>query len=217
VLVVSINMTWHYLRAWLPSFLMQKHNFTQNQTNFFSAGYYVFTDLGALTAGLATLRLVQLGGGVHASRRFVFLIGALLTTLCLAVPFLPSGWVMIGLLLLVGFGALGMFPCYYSFSQDLTVRSQGKVTGALGACCWGAMFVWQIAIGQWVHYTKSYALPFIIAGVVPLIGFAALLLLWGPTPTPTPAPLPVPDEGLAPALHTRPDERIVTAGETTVL
>jgi ACS family hexuronate transporter-like MFS transporter len=212
VLVVTINMTWHFLRAWLPSFLMEKHHFTQNQTNFFSAGYYVFTDLGALTAGFASLRLVQLGGGVHASRRFVFLVGALLATLCLAAAFLPSGWGLVGVLFLVGFGALGMFPCYYSFSQDLTARNQGKVTGTLGACCWGAMYIWQQIIGQWVHYTQSYTLPFVIAGLAPLVGFAALLLLWGPAPAASPAPVPVADEGRAPALHPAPDERTVAAG-----
>jgi ACS family hexuronate transporter-like MFS transporter len=191
VLVISINMTWHFLRAWLPSFLMQKHGFRQNQANFFSFGYYVFTDVGALVSGFATLWLVRRGMQVHASRRLLFLMGALLTTLCFAVPFLPGSWLLVGVLFLIGFGSLGMFPCYYSFSQDLTVRNQGKVTGTLGACCWGGMFLWQIGIGHWVEYTKSYTLPFIIAGLAPLVGFAALLLLWGTTEEVVKMPMPV--------------------------
>ncbi len=181
ILVISINMTWHFLRAWLPAYLMEKHDFTQNETNLFSFGYYVFTDFGALASGFVTLWLIRSGRLVHASRRLIFLVGALLATLCLSVPFLPTGWMLIGVLLLVGFGSLGMFPCYYSFSQDLTVRSQGKLTGTLGACCWGAMFLWQIGIGQWVHYTKSYTLLFFLSGLTPLMGFTALLLFWGPT------------------------------------
>ena len=145
--------------------MIKRHGFTQNEANFFSTAYYIFTDAGALTAGFGTLWLARRGIGVHASRRLVFLIGALLAALCIVVPLLPPmRWLLIGVLLLVGFGSLGMFPVYYSFSQDLTVRNQGKVTGALGAFCWGGMFLWQIAIGQWVHHMKSYTLPFIIAG-----------------------------------------------------
>jgi ACS family hexuronate transporter-like MFS transporter len=132
--------------------------------------------------------LVRRGMRVHASRRLLFLMGALLAALCIAVPFLTEGWLVVGVLLPIGLGSLGMFPCYYSFSQDLTVRNQGKVTGTLGACCWCAMALWQIGIGHWVDYTKSYTLPFIISGLVPLIGFTVLLLFWGPTEEPVRLP-----------------------------
>src|SRR5204862_89549 len=73
-----------------------------------------------------------------------------------------------------------VFPNYYSFSQDLTVRHQGKVTGTLGFCCWVAMASWQEAIGQVVQRTGPYVPCFRIAGVAPLIGSAALLLLTRP-------------------------------------
>jgi ACS family hexuronate transporter-like MFS transporter len=189
VLVVSINMTWHYLRAWLPKFLGAEHGFGQTGKSWFSIAYYGFTDVGALTAGFASLALARRGMGVHASRRLVFLCGALLAALCIAVPFIPVTWAAIGVLLLVGFGALGVFPCYYAFSQDLTTRHQGKVTGLLGFCCWGAMFVWQPTIGLLVDRTHSYVVPFVIAGLLPLIGWSALVLLWGRDET---APIPLP-------------------------
>jgi ACS family hexuronate transporter-like MFS transporter len=180
VLVVTINMTWHFLRAWLPSYLMTQLRFTQTQTNRFMTAYYVFTDGGALAAGFLSLYLTRRGLSVHASRRLVFLGGALLVTLAVWVPFAGTTAALVGLLLLVGFGSLGMFPCYYSFSQDLTVRGQGRLTGALGACCWGTMFLWHEAIGQWVYYTGSYVLPFVLSGVLPLGAFAVLVLLWAP-------------------------------------
>ncbi len=198
-LVVTINMTWHYLRAWHPSFLREARGFTAREVSYFSAGYYLFTDLGALAAGFAAMALVGPRLSVHASRRLVFLCGALLTTLCLAVPFVSETVLLVGLLLAVGFGALGVFPCYYSFSQDLTTRSQGKVTGVLGACCWVAMFVWQVTIGEIVKATGSYTIPFVIAGLGPMFGFAMLLLFWGvveerAVPRPAPAPVAVSDE-----------------------
>jgi hypothetical protein len=74
-----------------------------------------------------------------------------------------------------------VFPLYYSFTQDLTERHQGKVTGVLGCCCWHALALWQLGVGELIHRTGSYAPAFIIAGLAPLGGFAALMLFWGPT------------------------------------
>jgi ACS family hexuronate transporter-like MFS transporter len=187
VLVTAINMTWHFLRAWGPLYLQEVHGFTQAQTNWFSFAYYVSTDLGALTSGFLALRLARGGMAVHTSRRLLFLACALLPTLCLVVPVLPGGWVLVGAFLVIGFGSLGVFPLYYSFSQDLTVRHQGKVTGVLGFCCWCGMAVWQFSIGQVVERTGTLAPAFVIAGLAPLFGFAALTLLWGPTEEAVPA------------------------------
>jgi MFS transporter, ACS family, hexuronate transporter len=192
VLVVTINMTWHFLRAWGPLFLQKSAGFTTNETSWFSLAYYVFSDAGTLSAGFLTLQLVRGGMPVHASRRLVFFGFALLTTLCAAVPFLPGTWTLVAALVVVGFGALGVFPNYYSFSQDLTVRHQGIVTGTLGCCCWVAMAVWQKTIGLLVTSTGSYTIPFLIAGIAPLLGFAVLLLFWGKTEKPFPAGLDEP-------------------------
>src|SRR5262249_39912269 len=132
VLVVTINMTWHFLRVWGPLYLREQHGFTRTQTFWFALGYYVFTDIGALTAGFVTMPLARGGMLVHTSRLLVFFVCALLTTLCILIPFLPGGWLLVPVFLIIGFGSLGVFPNYYSFTQDLTVRHQGKVTGILG-------------------------------------------------------------------------------------
>jgi ACS family hexuronate transporter-like MFS transporter len=181
VVVVTINMTWHFLRAWLPLYL-RGLGYDQRSINLFASAYYVCTDAGVLTAGFVTLRLARAGRlSVHASRRLVFLGCALLAALCLAAPFLPPGPLLLGTLLAVGFGALGVFPNYYSWQQDLTVRHQGKVTGTLGCCCWLAMAAWQEVIGRVVEGTGSYVPCFVISGLAPLVGFAAVGFLWGPT------------------------------------
>lgn len=179
VLVVTINMTWHFLRAWGPLFLREQHQFTQQQTSWFFSAYYLFTDVGALSAGFATLWLARHGTAVHASRRLVYLGCALLCLLCLAVPYLASPALLVAALLVIGFGALGLFPNYYSFTQDLSRRHQGKVTGVLSCLCWLAMAIWQKGIGWIVEATGSYTIPFWISGVAPLLAFVALQLLWG--------------------------------------
>jgi hypothetical protein len=46
------------------------------------------------------------------------------------------------------------------------------------------MAVWQELIGHLVQHTGSYTACFVVAGLAPLVGFLALLVLWGPTPAP---------------------------------
>jgi ACS family hexuronate transporter-like MFS transporter len=192
-------MTWHFLRAWLPLYLQERHKYGTREVQLFASAYYICTDLGALSAGFATLWLARRGVSVGASRRLVFVVCALLAALGLAVVYLPKGPVLLLSLLVVGFGSLGVFPNYYSFSQDLTVRHQGKLTGTLGCCCWAAMACWQELIGQlvegkgWVgnyffHGHGSYTPCFVIAALAPLVGFLALVLLWGPAEAPAPLP-----------------------------
>src|SRR5262245_22558278 len=137
--VVAINVAWHYFRAWLPLFLQKRHDYTEEQTAFFLTGYYISTDLGSLAAGFMTLWLTRSGRPVHLSRMAVFLVCCALTALSVVAARAPTGPGLLVLLMVIGFGALGLFPVYYSLTQELTTRHQGKVTGALSFSCWVAM------------------------------------------------------------------------------
>jgi ACS family hexuronate transporter-like MFS transporter len=107
---------------------------------------------------------------------------SMLTALSLLVAVLPASPLLLCLLLLIGFGALGLFPPYYSLSQALTTRHQGKVTGILGFTTW--MLTAQIhpLVGKLKDVTHSFKVPVALAAVPPLIGLAALLLFWRDDP-----------------------------------
>lgn len=195
VLVVTINITWHYFRAWLPLFLETAHGYTKNETRWFMVAYYILTDIGTLTAGFVTFQLARRWMSVHWSRMTVFCTCALLTTLSVVVAYLPAGPLLLGLLLVIGFAALGLFPNYYSFSQEITVQYQGKVTGALGCACWLSMSLLHELVGESIKETGKYSQAMSVAGLMPLLGVAALLLFWGKTQPrtetpPEPAELP---------------------------
>jgi ACS family hexuronate transporter-like MFS transporter len=181
VLVVTLNSTWHFLRAWLPLFLQKAHGYSEEATSWFLTAYYVVTDVGCLAAGFVTLYLIRRGLPVHSSRLVVFCSCAVATTLTVAVAFLPSGPLLIGLLLVIGFAALGLFPNYYTFSQEITVQYQGKVTGALGCTTWLAMSLLHELVGDSIKETGSYTLAMALAGLLPLIGVGAMVLFWGKT------------------------------------
>ncbi len=177
-LVVLTNATWQFFRAWLPSLLAQL-NYNEHQRSLFIAAYYIATDAGALSAGFLTLLLARRGLTVHVSRLVVYFIYASFASLGIAAAFLPAGPLLLLVLLLVGFGALGVMPAYYSFSQDLTVKHQGMLTGVLSCLCWLGMAAWQEIVGHLVENTKSYTICLILAGAFPLVGFVALMALWG--------------------------------------
>jgi ACS family hexuronate transporter-like MFS transporter len=178
IVVVMINLTWHYFRVWLPLFLQEEKHYGEDFVQWFTSAYYLATDAGSLLVGWATLSLARRGMTVHGSRLLMFLGCSLLTTLSVAVAFLPAGPLLLGLLLLIGFGALGLFPIYYSLSQDLTVRHQGKVTGMLGCTTWLVTSQMHPLVGRLIDQTHSYTLGMALAGLPPLVGLAALAFLW---------------------------------------
>lgn len=204
--VVAINATWHFFRAWTPLLLQEQHGYSERFANWFMAAYYIATDLGSLAAGALTLILLRWGLSTHQSRMTAFLIFSLITLSTVAAAMLPPGWLLLGTMMFVGFGALGVFPMYYSFTQELSAKHQGKVTGALGFICWVAMAVLQAGVG-WVTSSGStptatpatpvtgptsgpssaappldYRPLIAAAGFAPLFAFFALLLFWRRSP-----------------------------------
>ena len=186
--VICINSTWHFFRVWLPLFLKEHHGYSESAVQGFSTAYYVATDAGSLTAGFAALWLARRGWAVHTSRVSVFAACSLLTLLSLAVAFVQAGPLLFGLLLLLGFGALGLFPVYYSFSQELTVKDQGRLTGTLSFTTWIVTAVMHPVVGNWLDRTKDWPSALALAGLPPLLGLIVLLLLWGRSQA-QPAPL----------------------------
>jgi len=198
LVVVAINSTWHCLVAWGPRFLEGRHGYTPAAMNWFMIGYFVSADVGSLMAGGATLWLARRGLSVHASRVAVFAVCSAMCLSCIALPWLEGVWLQVAFLV-AAFGSLGVFPCYYSFTQDLTEKHQGKLTGSLGFSCWAVLAGWHYLIGRIVDATGSYAIPFAVSGAAPLLALAAITLLWGETPRPAPPadpPPSLPPEGI---------------------
>src|SRR5262249_35604645 len=163
----TINLCWHFFRAWLPKFLRESHEYSATDVNFFVMGYYLATDLGSLSVGFVTRQLARWGWPVHVARLLLFFFCCALTSLSTIAAGLPAGLPLLVLLCIIGFGALGLFPNYYSFSQELTTRHQGKVTGILGCTTWIATAIMQVLVGRQIDRTQSYAAGLIMAGLAP--------------------------------------------------
>ena len=177
VIISLINTAWQLLRAWLPKFLIEGRGYAEADALNFNALFYVATDVGCIGAGVATLWLHR-HMTVHRARVLVFFVCAVLAGLAMLVGLLPKGWVLLAVLLLVGAGALGLFPCYHALTQELTPLHQGKVTGLAGVVAWAIGSPSHKYFGRLIDRTGSFDLGLAIAGGMPLVAFVFLWLFW---------------------------------------
>jgi ACS family hexuronate transporter-like MFS transporter len=177
-MVVCINITWHLLRAWLPKFLQQGRGATEAESLFFNALYYGAADIGCIAAGAASLWLVKRGMEVHRSRMTIVAACASCTALTLLATTLPLGYGLYAALLVIGAGAMGLFPCYYSLAQEVSPRHLGKTSGLLAAIGWLVASPFQKIFGRLVDQTGSFDTGLALAGCAPAVALAILLACW---------------------------------------
>ena len=183
IVVICINTLWHYIRVWMPVTLEKDHEYSHQFVNLFTSIYYLSTFVGSLTAGWLTVKLVRSGWNVHRARLAVFFAFGLLSSLSIVAAFAPRGVLLLGCLLAVAFGSLGLFPVYYSLTQELSAKNQGKVGGTLSFATWGILSQVHPLVGRLVKEDPTIR-PYLFAavGLGPLVAFLVLWLFWGQRP-----------------------------------
>ena len=134
--------------------------------------------MGCLLAGWAAWWLAGRGMSVKWSRVATFAVCCALCLALLAVPALSGGPLLLAVFLVAGAGALGMFPIYYSFTQDISRHHQGLVTGVASFFAWVASARFQKLFGQLADQTQSYSVGLAAAGGVTVVALLAWALLW---------------------------------------
>jgi ACS family hexuronate transporter-like MFS transporter len=180
VVVIAINGCWHIFRVWLPLFLMKGRGYEESFALLFVSAFYVATDVGCISAGGATMLFNRLGMSVGLARWLVFALCAVLTSLGIIVAITAQGPLLLVMLLLLGAGALGLFPCYYSLSQEITKRYQGTMTGVLGMVAWLTSSPTHKLFGRLIdqYGNQAYDYGIAIAGCLPLAAALFWLLVW---------------------------------------
>jgi MFS transporter, ACS family, hexuronate transporter len=175
---VSVNLCWHMLRVWLPLFLQEGRGYRETTMLGFNAAFFVAADIGCLATGAIALGLQRRGLSMSRARSFVYLACCILTAFATVATFLPAGVGLLVVLLLVGFGSLGLFPFFYALSQELSVRHQGKVIGVLGTLAWAALSVFHPLFGRYIDATGSFDIGLAFVGWLPLASWFVLWRLW---------------------------------------
>lgn len=176
--IACINTTWQILRAWMPKFLQEGRGYSESQALSFNSVWFIATDVGCLAAGALAVWLARRHLSVHAARVLVFAACALLCAACVLVPWMGKGWVLLAVLSLAGAGALGVFPLYHAFTQDISASHQGKITGVAGVAAWLVPAQIQKLFGVLADRTGSFDLGLALAGFLPLLAVIPLWLFW---------------------------------------
>jgi ACS family hexuronate transporter-like MFS transporter len=177
IIVSCLNVSWQFLRAWLPLFLQDFHGYSRELTRVCTSAYFISTDVGCILAGVLVTWLVARGWGVSGARKLGFAAFTGLTGLAAAVPWVESGPVMIAFLMVAGAGILGLHPYYYALIQELPARRMGLLSGGLAAVGWVVSGQFQIYVGAEIERTQSYDTGLVIVGLAPTVGLTALLVL----------------------------------------
>lgn len=181
VVIACINTTWQILRAWLPKILQEGRGYSETHALYFNSAWFAATDVGCLAAGALAVWLAKRHLSVHAARVAVFAACGLLCATCVLVPWLGKGWMLLAVLSLAGAGALGVFPLYHAFTQDISGEHQGKITGVAGVAAWLIPAQIQKLFGMLADRTGSFDLGLALAGLLPLIAVVPLWLFWNKT------------------------------------
>ncbi len=183
VMIIGAQTVWQVNRVWLMKFLQTGRGYTEAEALNFNSLYYIATDIGCFLAGALSMWLVRSRGSTpHNARRGVYTGACVLCSLCVLIPGLAKGPLLLAVLLLIGAGALGLYPCYYSFVQEFAGQYVGRITGLLAMWVWAVTAPMHSALGK---YADSIADPahrydtgLVIAGLAPWIGVLALRFLW---------------------------------------
>ncbi|MHB8972462.1 MAG: MFS transporter [Pirellulaceae bacterium] len=177
--VCLINTAWQLFRAWLHLFLEEGRGYTEQQTLLFNSAWFVATDVGCLGVGVTVLWLCSQGLTVTRARQIMFTVCASMCLTLIALPLLPKGGLLLIILLISGAGALGVFPLYHAFTQDISERHQGKITGMAGVTAWFLVPPAQKLFGRLVDSTGSYDAGLAAAACLPVLAALILWAFWG--------------------------------------
>jgi ACS family hexuronate transporter-like MFS transporter len=178
VVAISINLCWHFLVNWVPSYLKDERGFREQSGNYLSAVTFLAADLGNLGGGWLSRALAARGLSVVRARQLVMGVAALciLAGVGLVVPQRDASALF--LLGLMAAGTAAFMANFFAFTQEVSARHTGLVVGYLGGLANLFVARSQPIFGSIKDTTGSFTVSFLLVGLAPLVGLAALFAGW---------------------------------------
>ena len=181
VVSVSINICWHCLINWTPTYLKDERGLAFQAGNFLSAIPFLAADGGNLGGGWLSRRLAARGRTAVRARQIVMSLCTLLILAGISVIVAPNITIAVVLLSVMAAGTAAFMANFFAFTQEVSSRHTGLVVGYLGGI--GNLFVagFQPFVGLVKDRTGNLSLIFLLIGLAPLVGLVTLLWGWNET------------------------------------
>jgi ACS family hexuronate transporter-like MFS transporter len=199
IVSVCINICWHFLVGWLPTFLKEdrqlpyvvdrvkalldtrgiKADASYLVSSVATALIFVAADLGNLVGGMASRRLAEQGIRPAAARWQVMIVCAIAISVGVSVGYVRNSALTIGILSVMAMGAAALMANYFAFCQEVDRSHTGLIVGILGGL--GNLFAAGIlpVAGMVKDRTGQFGPVFMVVGLSPMVGVVLLGLWWG--------------------------------------
>jgi ACS family hexuronate transporter-like MFS transporter len=177
VVTISINLCWHFLVNWVPTYLKDERGFRESAGNYLSAVTFLAADFGNLGGGWLSRMLAVRGLPVARARQFVMGACAVCIAAGVGLVLPQSDTFALVRLALMAAGTAAFMANFFAFTQEVSVQHTGLVVGYLGGLANLFVAGSQPLFGSIKDATGSFALNFVFVGIAPLVGL--LVLLWG--------------------------------------
>ncbi len=169
----SAPVWWFYI-YWAPDFLSKQHGLVLTGASLPLITIFLVADLGGISGGWLSSRLLKRGWSLNAARKTAMLICALCALPVFMTPLVDNLWVAVALVALAASAHCGFVANLFALVSDTvpfqavsSVMGIGGMSSALGGAAAAQL------VGHVLHYTNNnYIVPFALASV------AYLLALW---------------------------------------
>ncbi|GAC1470985.1 MAG: hypothetical protein NVSMB9_16630 [Isosphaeraceae bacterium] len=175
---ISINVCWHFLVSWLPTYLKEDRGMTFLASGLWTAVPFLAADLGNLGGGALSRLVANRGATPARARMIVMTLCTLLITCGVWVGRIQSDTLVILLIGVMAMGTAAFMANYFSFTQEVSMRHTGLIVGILGGVgnlCAAGM---SPLAGLVKDRTGSFGPIFVLVGLLPFVGLGALLIGW---------------------------------------
>ena len=182
VVSISINVCWHFLVNWLPTYFKDDRGMSFLESGLWTSVLFLAADFGNLGGGAFSRALASRGIAPVKARMAVIAGCTVLITSGVWVGWIQNDYVLIALLCIMAMGTAAFMANYFAFAQEVSSRYTGLIIGILGGLGnLGAASLHPIA-GLVKDQTGGFGPIFVVVGLLPFLGLAALVFGWGHEP-----------------------------------
>jgi ACS family hexuronate transporter-like MFS transporter len=176
VITLTANPCWYFVTEWVVAYLQDSLQVGNLQIPVIATVIFLVADLGNVISGGIIKGLVARGWSLRAARSSVMIAVAAMIAPVVLVTKVESALCATVMLAFAGMGLTSIIASSTACQQDLSFKRVGVVSGVVGMVANTVSALANPRIGAYIDQTKSYSLPFILLGTLPLISVAAILV-----------------------------------------